>query len=84
MTLEGTPDIVSPSGVAGLDFLDEAETANRYARELRRKHGVRAIVVLLHEGGVQSAHRRDQRLRRHLGAHRGHRRSAPPRRSTCS
>ena len=55
MTLEGTPDIVSPSGVAGLDFLDEAETANRYARELRRKHGVRAIVVLLHEGGVQSA-----------------------------
>ena len=53
MTLEGTPDIVSPSGVAGLDFLDEAETANRYARELRRK-GVRAVVVLLHEGGVQS------------------------------
>lgn len=53
MTLEGTPDIVSPAGVEGLDFLDEAETANRYARELRRK-GVRAIVVLLHEGGVQS------------------------------
>jgi 5'-nucleotidase len=53
MTLEGTPDIVSPSGVAGLDFLDEAETANRYARELRRR-GVRAIVVLLHEGGVQT------------------------------
>ena len=55
MTLEGTPDIVSPSGVAGLDFLDEAETANRYARELRHRHGVKAIVVLLHEGGVQSA-----------------------------
>ncbi len=55
MTLEGTPDIVSPSGVAGLDFLDEAETANRYAEELRHEHGVRAIVVLLHEGGVQSA-----------------------------
>jgi len=33
-------------------FLDEADTANRYAAELRRKHGVRAIVVLLHEGGV--------------------------------
>jgi 5'-nucleotidase len=55
MTLEGTPDIVSPSGVAGLDFLDEADTANRYADELRRRHGVRAVVVLLHEGGVQSA-----------------------------
>jgi 5'-nucleotidase len=51
MTLEGTPDIVSPSGIRDLDFLDEAETANRYARELRRK-GVEAIVVLLHEGGV--------------------------------
>ena len=55
MTLEGTPDIVSPAGVAGLDFLDEAETANRYARELRRRHGVRAVVVLLHQGGVQSS-----------------------------
>ena len=53
MTLEGTPDIVSPAGVAGLTFLDEAETANRYARELRRR-GVHAVVVLLHEGGVQS------------------------------
>ena len=28
MTLEGTPNIVSPSGVAGFDFLDEADTAN--------------------------------------------------------
>ena len=54
MTLEGTPDIVSPSGVAGLDFLDEADTANRYARELERRHGVDAIVVLLHEGGAQT------------------------------
>jgi 5'-nucleotidase len=52
MTLEGTPNIVSPSGISNLQFLDEAETANRYARELRRRHGVRAIVVLLHEGGT--------------------------------
>ena len=51
MTLEGTPSIVSPSGIANLQFLDEAATANRYARELRRRHGVKAIVVLLHEGG---------------------------------
>ncbi|HEX2025604.1 MAG TPA: 5'-nucleotidase C-terminal domain-containing protein, partial [Actinomycetota bacterium] len=55
MTLEGTPDIVSQSGIQGLDFLDEAATANRYAEELRREHGVRAIVVLLHEGGVQAS-----------------------------
>jgi 5'-nucleotidase len=54
MTLEGTPDIVSQEGIAGLEFLDEADTANRYARRLRRRHGVRAIVVLLHEGGAQT------------------------------
>ena len=52
MTLEGTPSIVTPSGVAGLRFTDEAETANRYAAELR-KQGVETIVVLLHEGGTQ-------------------------------
>ncbi|MEU7865017.1 bifunctional metallophosphatase/5'-nucleotidase, partial [Nonomuraea sp. NPDC049141] len=54
MTLEGTPRIVSQQGVAGLTFADEAQTANRYARELRRQ-GVETIVVLLHEGGTQDA-----------------------------
>lgn len=53
MTLEGTPDIVSKEAVAGLEFADEAATANRYAAELRSK-GVETIVVLLHEGGVQA------------------------------
>ncbi|MGW9198137.1 bifunctional metallophosphatase/5'-nucleotidase [Micromonospora chersina] len=53
MTLEGTPQIVSQQGVAGLSFADEADTANKYARILRAQ-GVQAIVVLLHEGGVQN------------------------------
>ena len=53
MTLEGTPGIVTPSGVEGLDFADEAETANRYAEELQAQ-GVEAIVVLMHEGGTQT------------------------------
>jgi 5'-nucleotidase len=53
MTLEGTEAIVSQQGVAGLDFADEVETANRYAQELQAQ-GVETIVVLLHEGGVQS------------------------------
>ena len=53
MTLEGTKAIVSQQGVAGLEFADEVETANRYARELHEK-GVKSIVVLLHEGGVQT------------------------------
>jgi 5'-nucleotidase len=49
MTLEGTPELIAPYIAANLRFLDEATTANRYVRQLRRKR-VRAIVVLLHEG----------------------------------
>jgi 5'-nucleotidase len=52
LTLEGTPGLVPPHVSAPLRFADEAATINRYARRLRRRHGVRAIVVLLHEGGV--------------------------------
>ena len=54
LTLKGTPLIVSPAGIANLRFLDEAQTINRYARVLRRRHHVEAIVVLLHEGGTPS------------------------------
>jgi 5'-nucleotidase len=53
MTLEGTPSIVTPSGVAGLDFLDEADTVNALVPELKEK-GVETIVVLIHEGGAQT------------------------------
>jgi 5'-nucleotidase len=55
LTLEGTPLIVTPAGVAGLEFRDEVETVNRLVDKLRHEHGVRAIVVLLHEGGSQTA-----------------------------
>jgi 5'-nucleotidase len=54
MTLEGTPTIVSPSGVAGFDFLDEADTVNALVPELTRR-GVEAIVVLIHEGGTPTS-----------------------------
>lgn len=50
MTLEGTPTIVSQAGIAGYDFLDEADTVNALIPELRRR-GIESIVVLLHEGG---------------------------------
>jgi 5'-nucleotidase len=50
MTLEGTPTIVTPSGVAGLTFHDEAETVNALVPQLQEKN-IEAIVVLLHEGG---------------------------------
>ena len=49
MTLEGTPDMVPPAVSATMRFADEARTANRYVGVLKRQ-GVRAIVVLLHEG----------------------------------
>jgi 5'-nucleotidase len=50
MTLENTPNIVTKSGVAGLTFKDEVETANALVPVLKSK-GVKSIVVLLHEGG---------------------------------
>ncbi len=50
MTLEDTPDIVTASGVAGLEFTDEVATANALVPVLRRQ-GVEAIVVLVHQGG---------------------------------
>src|SRR5713101_60550 len=50
LTLKGTPDIVSPVGVAGLEFKDEADTVNALIPELKAR-GVEAIVVLIHEGG---------------------------------
>jgi 5'-nucleotidase len=53
--LKATPTIVTPSGVAGVKFLDEADAINAYIPELRRKH-VRAIVVLIHQGGRQNTY----------------------------
>ncbi len=53
--LKATPTIVTPSGVAGVKFLDEAEAINRYIPELHR-HNVRAIVVLIHQGGRQATY----------------------------
>jgi 5'-nucleotidase len=50
MTLENTPSIVTPSGIAGLGFRDEADTVNALIGQLRRK-GIEAVVVLVHEGG---------------------------------
>jgi 5'-nucleotidase len=50
MTLKGTPSIVTPSGVAGLEFEDEADTVNALVGKLKRR-GINAVVVLVHEGG---------------------------------
>jgi 5'-nucleotidase len=50
LTLKNTPNVVSPSGVVGLEFRDEAETINALVPQLRQR-GIEAIVVLIHEGG---------------------------------
>jgi 5'-nucleotidase len=50
LTLKGTPNLVSPVSVAGLEFRDEADTVNALVPELKAR-GVEAIVVLIHEGG---------------------------------
>jgi 5'-nucleotidase len=54
MTLKETPTIVTPTGVAGLEFRDEADTVNALIPELRLQ-GANAIVVLVHQGGFQGA-----------------------------
>ncbi len=54
MTLESTPTLVAQAGIRTVDFRDEVVTANAAAKDLRRQ-GVKAIVVLLHEGGLPPA-----------------------------
>ena len=49
-TLKGTATLVSPAGVAGLAFTDEAATANALVPRLKAQ-GAEAIVLLIHQGG---------------------------------
>ena len=71
MTLEATPALVAQSGIQGIDFRDEVETANRAARELqaaRRRDDHRAAA----RGRLPDRHL--PAVRRHLGPDRRHRR----------
>ncbi len=52
ISLKDTPAIVAPSAVLGLTFLDEADSINAAARELKEK-GIKTIIVLIHDGGQQ-------------------------------
>ncbi|WP_307721137.1 bifunctional metallophosphatase/5'-nucleotidase [Streptomyces otsuchiensis] len=54
VTLEGTADIVTQEGIEGLKFLDEVETIDKYAKQLK-KRGVNAVIALIHEGGYPSS-----------------------------
>jgi 5'-nucleotidase len=55
IALEATPTIVVPSGVAGLEFLPEVATINQYVKYLKDTQGIKAIVVLLHDGAGAAA-----------------------------
>lgn len=50
MTLKQTSTLVTPSGVRGLSFTDEAATANALVPKLKAE-GADAIVLLIHQGG---------------------------------
>jgi 5'-nucleotidase len=52
LILRGAPRVILADSVRGLTFHPESEAANEAARALRGQ-GVRAIVVLIHEGGQQ-------------------------------
>jgi 5'-nucleotidase len=53
LTLEGTPGIVNPAGIKNVRFADEIQTANKWGRLLKLL-GVKAQVLLVHEGGAQT------------------------------
>ena len=52
LTLKDTPSLVSPGGIKGLRFADEAETINALVPVLKAR-GADAVVVLIHQGGQQ-------------------------------
>lgn len=53
--LQDTRSVVMASGIAGLEFGDEAAAINRAIPEMRRQ-GADVIVALVHEGGTTSEH----------------------------
>jgi 2',3'-cyclic-nucleotide 2'-phosphodiesterase (5'-nucleotidase family) len=53
MTLESTPELVSQAGIVGHTFQDEIVAGNAAAAALKAA-GVKAMVVLIHEGGLQT------------------------------
>ncbi|MFC7537108.1 bifunctional metallophosphatase/5'-nucleotidase [Sphingomonas sp. GCM10030256] len=50
MTLKETATLVTPAGVRGLAFADEAATANAWAKWLKAS-GAHSVVLLIHQGG---------------------------------
>ena len=53
VVLHETPSVVTPSGIAGLTFGDEADAVNAAVPKLRQA-GADVILVLIHQGGAQA------------------------------
>ena len=51
--LESTPTIVTPTGVAGLTFEDEADAVNGLVAQLKKQH-INTSVLVIHQGGFQT------------------------------
>ena len=54
LTLKGTPELVSPEGIKGLNFGDEADAINAAVPRLKAR-GADAVGVLIHQGGRTTA-----------------------------
>jgi 5'-nucleotidase len=52
LILQGAPSVILPNSIRGLTFSPESDAANAEAQTLREQ-GVRAIVVVMHQGGEQ-------------------------------
>jgi len=53
-TLRDTPSVVTPAGVAGLTFTDEADTANAEVDRIKAADpSIKTFVLLVHQGGFQ-------------------------------
>jgi 5'-nucleotidase len=53
VTTETTPTLVAPTGIEDVTVIDEADAVNRWVKVLH-KQGIRAVGVLVHEGGTQN------------------------------
>ena len=60
MTLKETATLVTPAGVAGLTFADEAASANASVATLKAA-GADAIVLVIHQGGASTGSFNDKR-----------------------
>ncbi|MFZ2315282.1 MAG: bifunctional metallophosphatase/5'-nucleotidase [Gammaproteobacteria bacterium] len=50
--LKDANEVITPSSLKGMAFLDEAKTINHYATEVKAK-GADVVIVIIHQGGKQ-------------------------------